>query len=70
MHPDAFKVLRNGVPELSAVVLGRHWGQDALPKVTLGGQRVAKRMPKRGYGTRFGIQKLRKLITFPNHWNS
>ena len=58
-HPkDALKVLRNGVPESSEVVLGRLWGQDALPKVTLGGQRVAKRMPKRGFGIHFEIQKL------------
>ena len=42
-HPkDALKVLRNGVPESSEVVLGRLWEQDALPEATLGGQREAK----------------------------
>ena len=42
-----------GVPESSEVVLGRLWGQDALPKATSGGQIVAQRMPKGGFGRHF-----------------
>ena len=59
------KVFQNGVPESSEVVLRRLLGQDALPETTLGGQRVAKKIPKGVFWSRFGDPKAEKMCNFP-----